>query len=65
MRDTDATEMITEIASEPSLDDFMKRDPASLTDVDFTFIVQIEREKRAQFIAAEEKKAMKKQGLEE
>ena len=61
----DAKELIAEIAEKPALDEFMRRDPAGLTKPEFANIVEGEREKRAQFIAAEEKKAMKKQGLEE
>ncbi len=60
----DGNTLIDEIATRPSLDDYMKRDPASLTITDYAAIVEIEREQRAQFIAAEEKKQMKKQGLE-
>ncbi len=61
----DATELIDDIVKKPSLDEAMRRDPAGLTADDFTNIVEIQRDDRAQFIAAEEKKAMKKQGLEE
>ena len=61
----DGNMMIDEIATKPSLDDYMKRDPANLTDTDLAAIVEIEREQRAQFIAAEETKKMKKQGLDE
>lgn len=62
---TEANQLIEEIITEPSLDDFMRRDPAELTDEDFARIVEIERDNRAKFIAAEEKKQMKKQGIEE
>ncbi len=64
MTDKDGNAHIDEIATKPSLDDYMKRDPASLTTTDFAAIVEIERDNRAKFIAAEEKKQMKKQGLE-
>ncbi len=59
----EATELIDDIVTAPNLDDFMRRDPASLTAAELSDIVRIQRENRAQFIAVEEKKAMKKQGL--
>lgn len=58
-----SSELIDEIIQVPSLDEFMKRDPATLTDEDYANIVEHLRNLRAEFIEAEEKKSMKKQGV--
>ena len=58
-----SSELIDEIIQDPSLDEFMKRDPATLTRDDYVNIVEHFRKLRAEFIEAEEKKSMKKQGV--
>lgn len=58
-----ATELIDDIIKEPTLDEFMRRDPAHLTESDYANITGRFRDLRAQFIEAEEKKSMKKQGV--
>ncbi len=58
-------ELLDEAAAAPSLDDFMKRDPASLTPADRGDLINVLRHDRAAFIRAEDKKQSKKEGIED
>ena len=43
-------EIIDDMIQEPTLDEMMRRDPATLTDTELLRIVELEREQRAIFI---------------
>ncbi len=43
-------EIIDDMIKEPTLDEMMRRDPATLSDADLRRIVELEREQRAIFI---------------
>lgn len=51
-----AREQIEEAGQSPTLDDYMRRDPASLTEEEFRDIVRLQREERATFQVKEDKK---------
>lgn len=55
-----APEVLAEAAQEPTLDEYLKRDPATLSPKDLVRIVEMERKRRAMFIAAEVEKKEKK-----
>lgn len=55
-------ELLEEAAQEVTLDEYLKRDPATLSPKDITQIVVRERARRAMFIAAEAVKKAKKKG---
>ncbi len=58
-------ELLDEAAASPTLDDFMKRDTASLTPTDRGDLINVLRHDRAAFIRAEDKKQSKKEGIED
>lgn len=61
-------EMMDRILADPnSLDRFLDRDPHALplTDLEILDLIRIERAKRVQWNIKQEKRAMKKQGIEE
>ena len=58
-------ELLDEAASEPTLDELMRRDPAGMTDEEFKAVVIRNREDRAMFIANEGKKSARRQGVAE
>ena len=51
-----ATDMVTDMIADPTLDAFFDRNPAELTDQNFRALVEIERARRAEFIKAEASK---------
>lgn len=56
-----ATELIAEAASQPTLDELMARDPATLTRADRLVMIEAFRRERAQWLAEQEAKAEKKE----
>ncbi len=60
-----ATEQIKEAASQPTMDEYMRRDPAKLGKGDLPHMVDLLRGDRAAFLERESKKAAKKEGLDE
>ena len=60
-------ELVEEAGKEPTLDEYLRRDPATLTPVDLVRIVEIERKRRAMFIAqdAEKREKKKEEGEDE
>lgn len=52
-------EVLTQAAKEPTLDEYLRRDPATLTPKDLEAIVRMERSRRAMFIEADAKKGEK------
>lgn len=61
----DGNELLAEAAKEPTLDEYLKRDPATLEPKDIRAIIAKERERRAVFIAAESARKAKRKGEEE
>lgn len=59
-----ATDMIAEAARQPTLDELMARDPATLTREDRRLMIEALRAERAQWIAEQERKAEKKEAEE-
>ena len=51
-----ATDMVTDMIADPTLDQFFDRNPTELTDQNFRALVEIERARRAEFIKAEASK---------
>ena len=51
-----ATDLVTDMIKDPTLDQFFDRNPAELKDQDFRALVEIERARRAEFIKAEASK---------
>ena len=51
-----ATDMVTDMIADPTLDAFFDRNPATMTDDDFRSFIEIERVRRAEFITAESSK---------
>lgn len=62
MSDTPKTgpELVEEAGKEPTLDEYLRRDPATLTPKDLSKIVDMERRRRAMFIEADAAKKEKK-----
>lgn len=58
-------ELLDEAASETSLDELMRRDPAGMTSEEFEAVVTLNRKDRAMFIANEDKKSARRQGIAE
>lgn len=58
-------ELLDEAAQEPTLDDFMRRDPAAITPSERADLIQVLRKDRAAFIKAEGKKQSKKEGIDD
>lgn len=60
-------ELIDEITQEPTLDRVMDRSPFAhpLEDTEFLELIEFERHERAQFDLKDEKRKMKKEGIEE
>lgn len=58
-------ELIEEAAQEPTLDEYLRRDPATLSPKDLGKIVELQRKSRAMFIAQDAAKKEKKSGEEE
>ena len=59
----DAKTQMEEAAATPTLDDYMRRDPADLSGEDYLALIEIFRAKRVEFLAKEQKKADKKEGI--
>lgn len=55
-----APEVLAQAAQEPTLDEYLRRDPATLSPKDLQKIVEIERRRRAMFIAQDAEKKEKK-----
>lgn len=64
MTEKTAIELLDEAAQEPTLDDYLRRDPATLSPKDIANVVIKERKMRAMFIEAEAAKKGKKKGEE-
>jgi hypothetical protein len=62
---TAAPELIDEAGKDPTLDEFMRRDPADLSDEEFKGVVSLQRTARGQFILKQAKRQAKKEGVEE
>ena len=60
-----ANEMMDEAAAEPTLDEFMRRDPSTHTDDDRRVAITIHRRNRAAFIKAGEKRKAKREGVDD
>ena len=58
-----APEALATAAAEPTMDEYLRRDPATLTPQDLRKIVELERKKRAMFI--EQDKVKKEKGGED
>jgi hypothetical protein len=54
-----APEVLAQAAQEPTIDEYLKRDPATLSPKDLGKIVEIERRRRAMFITADAQKKEK------
>lgn len=55
-----AVELMEEASQEPTLDEYLRRDPATLTPRDVEQIIVAERKRRALFIEQDRKKREKK-----
>lgn len=60
-----ATEIIDEATADATIDEVLRRDPADNTREDYRLMIEAMRFKRAMFIENQEKKAAKKQGVDE
>lgn len=60
MSDQDANGFVDQMAGEPTLDEYMRRDPQSLTRDDFHQLVEVLRKERALFNIKQERRALKK-----
>lgn len=60
-----ATEIMDEATADSTIDEVLRRDPANLTDADYAALRDALRLKRAMFIEQGEKKAAKKEGIED
>ncbi len=56
----DANALLDKAAAEPTLDQYMDRDPLTLTEADLTSIIQMERAERPRFLAAKAERQHKK-----
>lgn len=57
----DAVALLTEMTQEPTLDEYMRRDPHSLTRDDFRMLVDVLRKERALVNIKQERRALKKE----
>ena len=60
-----AVEVQAMAAKEPTLDEYMRRDPATLSPRDFPPQVELLRKERLEFNIKEAKRAAKREGVEE
>ena len=49
-------ELMQEAVAQPTLDELLDRDPAKMTDADFSALIERSRDERAQFIKAQQEK---------
>lgn len=57
-------ELVAEVAADPTIDRMMRADPKTVTDEDLLALIGALRTKRAMFIREDEKKRMKKAGVQ-
>lgn len=61
---SEVQKIISEMVEAPNIDEYLRRDPATLTPEELINLVDNLRDQRARFIAAEEKKKAKAEGAE-
>jgi len=61
---SEANELLDEIAKQPTVDEFMRRNPHTMTEDDFRQMVLAQRHERALFLTAQDKKKAKRAGVD-
>jgi hypothetical protein len=56
MADPTAHDLVEEMVKQPTLDQFFNRNPAEITDAELAQFVEIERQRRVDFITADASK---------
>lgn len=64
MSEKTGVELLVEASAEPTLDEYLRRDPATLSPRDIEQLIAIERKRRAMFIDVDKKKKEKKRNPE-